>query len=302
MLRFLVFPLALFVGPLFSLACSNDPPGGAADKGAADKGGERPAPFTVEVRKVERKTMVAPNKTYEENGLGKKPAAGKVFLCVQYTVRNTGSEAESIPSPRLVDGAGAEVEVSVAAAGSYQPEDWKAEIVSGKLDAGKDNKRADCFEVAEGAASGAKLLLADSGWGKQKGYKLSVDLPAPSADAPKPAAPAAMAAPDFTITAEAIYAEFRPQIEAGTDDAVRAKYTGKTVRISGEVLKNDDMLGTWELALKADAKTGKAFLHPGTAGADELKALKPGAKASFQCVSEGWEIGPQFKDCQVVKE
>jgi len=57
------------------------------------------------------------------------------------------------------------------------------------------------------------------------------------AEAPKPAE---LAKPDFTISARDLYAEFRPQIEAGTADAVRA-------------------------------------------------------------VSEGWEIGPQLKDCVVVK-
>ncbi|MBA3547110.1 MAG: hypothetical protein H0T76_11550 [Nannocystis sp.] len=291
--------LALLVSPL-TLACSKGPPGEGSD--AAEKGGDRPAPFSVEVRKVERKTMVAPNKTYEENGLGKKPAAGKVFLCVQYTVTSIGKEPESLPSPTVTDGKGAEVTVSVAAAGNYQPEDWKAEIGGGKVEPGKALKQAQCFEVAEGATSGAKFTLADTGWGpKHKAWKLTVDLPGASADAPK-AEPAPVAAPDFTSTAEAIYAEFRPQIEAGTADAVRAKYTGKTVRISGEIVKNDDMLGTWELALKADARTGKAFLHPSAANLAAFKALKAGDKATFQCVSEGWEIGPQFKDCSVVKE
>jgi len=113
-------------------------------------------------------------------------------------------------------------------------------------------------------------------------------------------AAAALAAPDFTVTAKDLYAEFRPQIEKGTADAVRAKYTGKTVRISGEVKDNADMMGTWELSLKANEETGKAFLHPSKAGAEKVKALKPGEKVTLQCVSEGWEIGPQFKDCVVV--
>jgi hypothetical protein len=110
-----------------------------------------------------------------------------------------------------------------------------------------------------------------------------------------------VAAPDFTVTAEELYGEFRPQIEAGTADAVRAKYTGKNVKISGEVVDNADMMGTWELSLRANKETGKAFLHPAAAAAADFKALKAGDKATFQCVSEGWEIGPQLKDCTVVK-
>lgn len=82
---------------------------------------------------------------------------------------------------------------------------------------------------------------------------------------------------------------------------MRAKYTGKTVRISGEVKSNADMLGTWELALVASDETGKAYLHPSKDGADAVKALKPGEQVTLQCVSEGWEIGPQLKDCVVVK-
>ncbi len=115
------------------------------------------------------------------------------------------------------------------------------------------------------------------------------------------AAPDELAKPDFTVTARDLYSEFRPQIEAGTADAVRAKYTGKVVRISGEVKSNADMMGTWELALVANDQTGQAFLHPSAAGAGGVKALKPGDKVTLQCVSEGWEIGPQLKDCAVVK-
>ena len=33
----------------------------------------------------------------------------------------------------------------------------------------------------------------------------------------------------------------------------------------------------------------------------DVKALKPGDNVTLQCVSEGWEIGPQLKDCVVVK-
>ena len=118
------------------------------------------------------------------------------------------------------------------------------------------------------------------------------------AEAPKPAE---AGKPDFTVSARDLYAEFRPQIEAGTADAVRAKYTGKTVRISGVVKSNADMLGTWELALAADDQNGQAFLHPTAAALADIKALKAGDNVTMQCVSEGWEIGPQLKDCAIVK-
>jgi hypothetical protein len=123
----------------------------------------------------------------------------------------------------------------------------------------------------------------------------------PAEAKPTEATPGELAKPDFTITARDLYAEFRPQIEAGTADAVRAKYTGKTVRISGVVKANADMMGTWELSLVANDKTGLAFVHPSTAGAADVKALKAGDNVTLQCVSEGWEIGPQLKDCVVVK-
>jgi hypothetical protein len=124
---------------------------------------------------------------------------------------------------------------------------------------------------------------------------------APTEAKPIESKPAELAKPDFTLTARDVYAEFRPQIEAGTADAVRAKYTGKVVRITGDVKANADMMGTWELTLVANDQTGQAFLHPSAAGAADVKALKPGDKVTLQCVSEGWEIGPQFKGCVVIK-
>ena len=150
----------------------------------------------------------------------------------------------------------------------------------------------------------AAPIAATSACGKTDAAKPTEAKPAevkPTEAKPVEAKPAELAAPDFTISARDLYAEFRPQIEAGTADAVRAKYTGKTVRISGDVKANADLMGTWELALVANDQTGQAFLHPSAAGAADVKALKPGDKVTLQCVSEGWEIGPQLKDCVVVK-
>ena len=165
-------------------------------------------------------------------------------------------------------------------------------------------------ETVLAAASLALAFLSSAGCDKTSSAK-PADPAAEAKAAPaarpadkaveKPAEPAKLGAPDFTLTARDLYAEFRPQIEAGTADAVRAKYTGKTVRVSGVVKANADMMGTWELALAADDKTGQAFLHPTAAALADVKALKPNDSVTLQCVSEGWEIGPQFKDCVVVK-
>jgi hypothetical protein len=152
----------------------------------------------------------------------------------------------------------------------------------------------------------AALVAASGACGKTESPSATAkptEAPKPTEEAkakPEAAKPEA-AKPDFTISARDLYAEFRPQIEAGTADAVRAKYTGKVVRISGEVKTNADMLGTWELALVANDQTGLAYLHPSAAGLADVRALKPGDKVTLQCVSDGWEIGPQLKECALVR-
>src|SRR5262245_59539825 len=101
------------------------------------------------------------------------------------------------------------------------------------------------LRIVHALALGALTAACSTDGASQPAAKTSTPAPAPAAPA-KAAEPAAPSAPDFTVTARDLYAEFRPQIEAGTADKVRAKYTGKTVRISGEVKDNTDILGTRE--------------------------------------------------------
>jgi hypothetical protein len=110
------------------------------------------------------------------------------------------------------------------------------------------------------------------------------------------AEPAALPDPDFTIEARALYAEFRPSIEAGKKD-IKEKYTGKIVRISGEVKTNS---APAEITLKANDKLGQAFCGLAAASKEKAKALKTGDKVTLQCTSTGWLIGPAFKECVLV--
>lgn len=102
--------------------------------------------------------------------------------------------------------------------------------------------------------------------------------------------------PDFTTTARDIYAEFRPTIEAG-QTTVKEKYTGKIVRIIGEVKRNGKMLGEHEVELTANDATGAAFLKIKPEASEEVLKYQKGQSVTLQCVSTGWLIGPSFKDC-----
>jgi len=152
-------------------ACDSKKRGGGGAKE------ERPAAFEIKVNKIEKLEMVAPNQTYVDQGLGKKPPAGKIFVCVQSTVTNKSDKPETLPAPTVTDGKGAKVELSMTAAGSYMPEDWKADGMIPKHEPGTSVKRADCFEVATDATTGMTLNLVDTGWGpKFKPWHTSVSL------------------------------------------------------------------------------------------------------------------------------
>lgn len=134
------------------------------------------APFALTLHKVETKDSVAPNKTYEEQGLGAKAGEGKTFLCVQYEAKNVGEEPTFLPSPKLVGKDGAEVEVSLEAAGKYLPEDWK-DRKSGKLAPGDVSQESPCFVVGKDAVTGDhKLVLSKDSWGKNPGWKAELPL------------------------------------------------------------------------------------------------------------------------------
>ena len=171
-IRQVVFVLACALAPV--AACDSKKDGAGSSGGAKE---ERPAPFEVKVNKVEQLEMVAPNKTYVEQGLGKKAPDGKVFVCVQYAVTNKSDKPESIPAPELTDGKGAKTKVSMTAAGSYMPEDWKTDLGGPKIEPAQSNKRADCFEVPTDATTGMSLGFVDTGWGpKFKPWHLDVTL------------------------------------------------------------------------------------------------------------------------------
>lgn len=144
-------------------------------------------PFEITVRTVEALSVVAPNKTYAEQGLGTKASAGKVFACVQYKAKNTSNEAHRDPPPKLVGGQGGPVDVNIGATSHYQPADWRQESTSsvgninlGKIPPGQSIKRSRCFEVAENSISGTKLLFEktsiDGDW------RLEIPLPEVSSE------------------------------------------------------------------------------------------------------------------------
>ncbi len=148
----------------------------ACDKGEGAKQEENQgpieAPFALKVHKVEVLDEVAPNETYLKNGLGIKAGDGKTFVCVQYEVTNEGGaeartagaegrlkvKVSALPLPHVVGPTGTQTEVSVQAAGSYQPADWKAD--SGDVEPGKTAKKSNCFAVAQGETDGLKMVLA----------------------------------------------------------------------------------------------------------------------------------------------
>jgi len=147
-----------------------------SDSGGGGAKEERPAPVEIKIHKVEKLELVAPNQTYIDQGLAKKPAAGKIFVCVQYEATSKSDKPETLPPPNLTDGKGAKIDVSSNAAGGYLPADWERDPL-GKLEPGKTIKRADCFEVATDATTGMSLGYVDTGWGpKFKPWHLSVPL------------------------------------------------------------------------------------------------------------------------------
>ncbi len=156
------------------------------DEDAKEEGPIDP-PFAVTVHKVEVLDEVAPNETYLKNGLGTKAGEGKTFVCVQYEVTNEGgAEARTVgaedglkvkvsglPLPKVVGPTGTETEVSVPAAGGYQPADWKTEM--GDVEPGKTAKKKNCFAVAQGETEGLKMVHTDKVDGRS--WTLEVALP-----------------------------------------------------------------------------------------------------------------------------
>ena len=150
---------------------------GSKENDGGGKTKERPAPWDVKINKVEQLDSVAPNKTYEEQGLGAKAPDGQTFVCVQFTVTNKNDKPEGLTTPELVDAKGTRHKVSMKAAGKYTPEDWKSDSVPPKADPGTSFKQHPCFEVPKDATTGMKLEYVDTGWGpKFPPWKTSVPL------------------------------------------------------------------------------------------------------------------------------
>lgn len=105
--------------------------------------------------------------------------------------------------------------------------------------------------------------------------------------------------PDFTVTARDLYAEFRPSIEAGTTE-VKTKYTGKVVRITGEVKGNSKAMGEHEVTLVANDAMGAAYCTIKPEASEVVIKVQKGETITLQCISTGWLIGPAFKDCVLV--
>jgi hypothetical protein len=172
MLRFTRLPLFLVLA--LPVGCDKGEPDNK--EGAAEAEGSQEPPFEVKVAKVEVLDEVAPNQTYLDNGLGKKAGEGKTFVCVQYEVTNKGGaeareagaegrmkvKVSALPPAKVVDPDGTETQVSVAAAGSYQPADWKTD--RGDVEPGKTAKKADCFEVAKGKTNALELVFDGRSW------------------------------------------------------------------------------------------------------------------------------------------
>jgi hypothetical protein len=159
------------------VACGKDSGGDKGGRGGG-KAEKVAPPFTITIEKVEHHEQLAPNKTYEEQGLGKKPAEGNVFSCVFYKIENTASEEKLVSVVHLVDAADTRTPPSTAAAGSL-PSEWKHERISGKLAPGASASQINCYEVAKpGAAAPMKLLVEDTGWGpKNPPWELVTPLP-----------------------------------------------------------------------------------------------------------------------------
>jgi hypothetical protein len=151
------------------------------DKGG-DGGGETrkvAPPFTLTVEKVEHADQLAPNKTYADQGLAKKPADGKVFTCVFYKLTNTSKDKQLVSLVFLVDAAGARTQPSIEAAGSL-PDEWKQDALpTGDLAAGASASKINCYELPKpGTTTGMKLLIEDTGWGaKHPPWELTAPLP-----------------------------------------------------------------------------------------------------------------------------
>ena len=137
-----------------------------------------PPEFKISPKQVLTATGLAPNKVYLDQGLGVKAAAGNTFVCVEYTIDNTGASAANAALPKLIDAAGTSYEVDGDAAGKMP---WKSGFRLTKIEPGAGQTGFRCYQTPESAAgAGMKLHFEDTGWGNQGGWKQVIDLPAPT--------------------------------------------------------------------------------------------------------------------------
>jgi hypothetical protein len=145
-------------------------------KSGGGDGKSRSAPFAVDIHEVETLKSVAPNETWEKQGLGSKAGDGETFVCIQYTATNNGDKPEGFPLAELVDTKGTAHQPDTKAAGNYQPADWVPDRGVIKVEPKTAIKKAGCFLIAEANASTLKMQFVDTGWGKNLGWRLEVDV------------------------------------------------------------------------------------------------------------------------------
>ena len=136
-------------------ACSSKP-----DHDSPAAAADAKPPITVTVTGVDRKTAVAANATYEQQGLGVKAAAGKSFLCAHVTVTKQDSKL-ALPPPILSAGAES-YDSNIDATVAYET----------SIDTKGDN-HAPCFEIPEAAKGPFEISYTHKGWGRNPGWTAS---------------------------------------------------------------------------------------------------------------------------------
>jgi hypothetical protein len=145
----------------------------------AEGANEFPPDFEIAVKRVVTASTLAPNQVFAEQGLGLEAEAGKVFACVQYTIKNAGNAPASPAQPVLVDAGGVEHEVSVEAAGKL-PTEWEQNFGLDKIEPGESQGGYRCYQVPADSVGGSmKLRFQDKGWGGKGAWEQVLDLPAP---------------------------------------------------------------------------------------------------------------------------
>jgi len=156
-----------------------------ASAGAASKA--EPPTLEITAKQVVLADMLAPNKTYADNGLGLKADAGKTFVCVEHAIKNAGTKPAVVMAKQtLVDATGAKTEMSEKAVGKLR-EGWKSIVTLDPIAPGATREGYACFLVPTAAAGGKLALSYDdaTGYGREQGpWQKTIELPAAVQAAP----------------------------------------------------------------------------------------------------------------------